>query len=99
MAEYSKLSPYYITDSKDGYLDVMTWREIPSESDDVTFTITNSYQNRPDLLAYDLYQDVNLWWVFSARNPSVIKDPIFDMVAGTKIYLPKLSSMKKTLGI
>ena len=99
MAEYTKLSPYYITDKANGYLDVMTWREVPQESDDVLFTVTNSYQNRPDLLSYDLYGDVNLWWVFAARNPSIIKDPVFDMQAGIKIYLPKLSAMKKTLGI
>jgi hypothetical protein len=99
MSNYTKLSPYYITDSKKGYLDVMTWREIPKEYDDVSFTITSSYQHRPDLLAYDLYQDAGLWWVFASRNPSVIKDPVYDMEPGTKIYLPKLSSMKKTLGI
>jgi hypothetical protein len=99
MSEYTKLSPYYITNNDKGYLDVMTWRDIPSENDDVIFTITSSYQNRPDLLAYDLYQDARLWWVFAARNPGIIKDPIFDMIAGTKIHLPKLSSMKQSLGI
>jgi hypothetical protein len=99
MATYSKTSPYYLTDNSTGYLDVMTWRTIPAESDDILFTVTNSYQNRPDLLAYDLYGDVGLWWVFSQRNPSIIQDPIFDLQAGIKIYLPKLSSMKKTLGI
>lgn len=99
MATYSKLSPYFITDSSKGYLDTMTWRSIPAEDDDVSFTVTKSYEHRPDLLAHDLYKDVGLWWVFAVRNPSIIKDPVFDLTAGTKIYLPKLSSMKKTLGI
>jgi hypothetical protein len=99
MASYTKLSPYYTTNSNQGYLDVMNWRQIPKESDDILFTVTSSYENRPDLLAYDLYSDVGFWWVFAARNPSIIKDPVFDLVAGTKIYLPKLSSMRKTLGI
>jgi hypothetical protein len=99
MAEYTKTSPYYLTASNNGYLDVMTPREVPAESDDILFTVTKSYENRPDLLAYDLYNDVRLWWVFSARNPSMLKDPVFDLLAGIKIYLPKLSSMKKTLGI
>lgn len=99
MATYSKSSPYYLTDQSAGYLDVMSWRTIPAETDDILFTVTNSYQNRPDLLAYDLYGDVGLWWVFAQRNPSVIQDPVFDLQAGIKIYLPKLSSMKKTLGI
>jgi hypothetical protein len=99
MSTYSKSSPYYLTDQSAGYLGVMSWRTIPAETDDILFTVTNSYQNRPDLLAYDLYGDVGLWWVFAQRNPSVIQDPVFDLQAGIKIYLPKLSSMKKTLGI
>jgi hypothetical protein len=98
-ASYSKSSPYYITDQTSGYLDVITWRNIPVENDDILFTVTNSYQYRPDLLAYDLYGDVGLWWVFAQRNPNVIQDPIFDLQAGIKIYLPKLSSMKQTLGM
>lgn len=99
MAEYKRTSPYYITQQGTGYLDVMAWRSVPAAADDILFTVTSSYENRPDLLAYDLYNDVDLWWVFSARNPSILKDPVFDLKAGTKIYLPKLSAMKKTLGI
>lgn len=99
MAEYSAYSPYRKTDQSKGYLDVIAWREIPPEFDDILFTITASYKNRPDLLAYDLYGDVRLWWVFSQRNPSTIKDPVFDMIPGKQIYLPKITSLKKTLGI
>jgi len=99
MISYSKTSPYYATNSSNGYLDVMTFRDIPVETDDILFEVTSTYENRPDLLAYDLYSDVNLWWVFAVRNKSIIKDPTFDLVAGVKIYLPKLSSIKKSLGI
>jgi hypothetical protein len=77
----------------------MKFRDIPAETDDILFEVTSTYENRPDLLAYDLYSDVNLWWVFAVRNKSTIKDPTFDLVAGVKIYLPKLSSIKKSLGI
>lgn len=99
MIEYSNRSPYYATDVSKGYLDVMSWRTVPAESDDVTFTVTRGYEHRPDLLAFDIYGDVKLWWVFAARNPAILKDPVFDLVAGTMIYLPKMSSMKKVLGI
>ena len=99
MSIYNQTSPYYKTDVVDGYLDVLTFRDLPYERDDVLFEVTNTYENRPDLLAYDLYADANLWWVFAVRNKSVIKDPIFDMTAGTKIYLPKLASIKKVLGM
>jgi hypothetical protein len=99
MARYNNLSPYYSTNQASGYLDVIEWRSIPAEADDILFTITKSYEHRPDLLAYDLYGDVGLWWVFSMRNPSRIKDPVFDMSAGVAIYIPKLSSIKTSLGI
>jgi hypothetical protein len=99
MAGYGKLSPYFNTNKLKGYLDVMSWRKIPAQADDILFTVTNSYENRPDLLAFDLYGDVNLWWVFAVRNPAVLKDPVFDLRAGVKIYLPKMSAMKNTLGI
>jgi hypothetical protein len=77
----------------------MTYRNIPYQVDDILFTITNEYEHRPDLLAYDLYKDAGLWWVFIVRNISIIEDPIFDFVAGKQIYLPKLSTIKDTLGI
>jgi len=99
MASYGNLSPYYSTSQSFGYLDVINFRPIPVEKDDVLFTITNTYKNRPDLLSYDCYQDVGLWWVFAARNPSIIQDPIFDMIPGVQIYLPKFSSLKVSLGI
>ena len=57
------------------------------------------YENRPDLLAYDLYGDVNLWWVFAVRNKDVIKDPVYDMVAGVTIRLPQMTTLKQSLGI
>lgn len=99
MSEYLKTSPYFLTNTTNGYLDVITFRDIPAESDDILFEVTKNYENRPDLLAYDLYSDVSLWWVFAVRNKNVLHDPIFDMTAGTKIYLPKITTIKTALGI
>jgi hypothetical protein len=77
----------------------MTFRDIPNERDDILFEVTATYENRPDLLAYDLYQDAKLWWVFSMRNKRLLKDPVYDLRAGVKIYLPKLSTLKRSLGL
>lgn len=99
MIKYSKTSPYGTTEIVGNYLDILNFRDLPEQKDDNVFEITKTYENRPDLLAYDLYNDVNLWWVFSVRNKTTIKDPIYDMVAGTKIYLPKLSTIKQYIGI
>jgi len=99
MSYFSKTSPYYITPITNDYLDVMEIRDIPTEVDDILFEITSTYEYRPDLLAYDLYQNEKLWWVFSMRNKKSLKDPIYDMIPGKQIYLPKLSTLQRTLGI
>ena len=98
MATYDSTSPYFETGYNQFYLDVMVNRSIPKEDDDLQFTINNTYQYRPDLLAYDLYEDSSLWWVFIQRNLDVLQDPIWDFVPGTQIYLPKNSSLKQVLG-
>lgn len=99
MTQYNKTSPYFSTSIENNYLDVIDFRDIPAQADDVVFTVTKNYEYRPDLLAFDLYNDVSLWWVFAVRNKSILKDPVFDMVAGKKIYLPKLASIQTALGI
>jgi len=99
MTVYKNTSPYYSTQNNNGYLDILTYRSIPAEKDDILFTVTKNYEYRPDLLAYDLYGNVDLWWVFAVRNPSVVTDPIYSMRSGLKIYLPKITSIKNSLGI
>lgn len=99
MAYYKNTSPYYNTKEENGYLDIMVHREIPPQADDILFEVTKNYEYRPDLLAFDLYQDVNLWWVFSIRNKTILKDPVFDLEAGIKIYLPKITTIKFALGL
>jgi hypothetical protein len=99
MATYSQTSPWFLTKTKQNYLDVLTIRPVSSEKDDYLYTIESQYANRPDLLAHDLYGEVSLWWVFTQRNLDVIQDPIFDFVPGTKIYIPKRSSLFKVLGL
>ena len=73
-------------------------KKVDLEDDDVLYEIQSQYVYRPDLLAYDLYQNSKLWWVFTARNPNVLKDPVFDFVPGTSIYLPKASKIRLILG-
>ena len=97
---YPRTSPYYDCDIVNGkYLDIMVNRPIPWIASDVSWTITTVYQYRPDLLAFDLYNDSRLWWVFSQRNPNKLKDPVFDFTVGKSIYIPKLDMLKQVLGI
>lgn len=97
---YPSTSPYYLTNiTNDQTLDVMNNRPIPKYSSDVYYSLPKVYEFRPDLLAYDLYGDSRLWWVFAARNPNLLgNDPYFDLVAGIRIYIPKMETLKQVLG-
>jgi hypothetical protein len=97
---YPATSPYSNTGIVNNkFLDVMINRTIPMNPSDIYWEITTVYEYRPDLLAYDLYSDSRLWWVFAQRNPNRLKDPYFDFVTGTGIYIPKLDLLKQVLGI
>jgi hypothetical protein len=99
MAQYGANSPYADTGYIGDALGVMVDRPLPKEVDDQSFTINQTYQYRPDLLAHDLYGDAGLWWVFAQRNPNTLKNPLIDFKEGTLIYLPKISTLKSVLGI
>lgn len=98
MAIYTATSPYYLTGITQFYLDVMVDRPIPKLTSDQIWIITQTYQYRPDLLAYDLYQNAGLWWVFYQRNPNTLSAPPLDFAAGRQIYLPNLDTLKSVLG-
>lgn len=99
MATYNKTSPWSTTLQNNLYLELLEIRPVPAEKDDFLYAIENQYRHRPDLLAYDLYGNPKLWWVFVQRNMSVIKDPIYDFEPGTQIYIPKKSNLEKFLGV
>lgn len=96
---YDAASPYFTTGYSQFFLDTMTNRPIPVLSDDILFNINLTYQYRPDLLAFDLYSNSRLWWVFYQRNPNTLTTPPLDFAAGTSIYLPQISTLQAVLGI
>lgn len=98
---YGPASPYYSTNIVENkFLDVMIARPIPQNPSDVYMVLTETYQYRPDLLAFDLYNDARLWWVFAARNPNRLgPDPYFDFKAGVGIYVPTQTGLNTALGL
>lgn len=99
MAKYSTSSPWYKTKQNRLYLEIWQPRPIPAEADDYDYIIQPQYNYRPDLLAYDIYGNPKLWWVFAQRNVDVIFDPVYDFKAGTVIKLPKKSKLLSSLGL
>ena len=98
-SNYTSTSPWFNTQVTNNYLDILTIRPVSAEVDDFVYNIQPQYTYRPDLLAFDLYGDSALWWVFAQRNMDVLQDPILDFVPGTKIYVPKNSSLRNVLGL
>ena len=96
---YRKSSPWANTQQNKLYLELLTIRPVPAQTDDFKYVIETHYKHRPDLLAFDIYGDPKLWWVFIQRNMDVLKDPIYDFTPGTTIYLPKKSNVQRYLGV
>ena len=99
MAKYASDSPWFGTKVRNGrFLDQLTIRPVPASNDDVTYVIQPQYHLRPDLLAFDIYDNEKLWWVFAQRNMNVIKDPVYDFESGVEIFLPQKASLFRLLG-
>ena len=96
-ASYSRYSPYANAPLYGNFLDVLTIPDIPATYEDVKMTVNKTYEYRPDLLAFDLYGNAELWWVFAVRNPNVIRDPVYDLRSGVEIFLPRKESLTNFL--
>lgn len=90
MANYKPDSLYRNTNIvSNQYLDTLNIDDI-----DIENTTTKSvklelkHENKPDLLAYELYGNSKLWWVFALFNQDKLKDPIIDFKEGVTIKVP-----------
>lgn len=71
------------------YQDRLGWWErttIPRSTTDVTVTLTNRYNHRPDLLAYDMYGQTNLTWLVLQYNNIININTEF--TEGARLTLP-----------
>lgn len=98
---YDKSSPWantpQVSKNQINYLDFWSGVVIDKTPSDKLIQLSKKYEHRPDLLSNDMYQTSKLWWVFAVRNPDVIRDPIWDFIAGSVIYVPDKSALKRYL--
>ena len=80
------------------FLDVNNLPSLPQNVNDEPYVINAMYDERPDLLAHELYGSARLWWVFTLRNPDLIKDPIRDFKSGLRIFLPSAENVNIIAG-
>jgi hypothetical protein len=95
---YPRTSPYTDTPQASWYIGQYRHRTIPVGPNDTLTLIGPEFQYRPDKMAFSIYGTEALWWVFMARNLNVLRDPIWDFVAGTSIYVPTTAFLKSILG-
>ena len=95
MAEFHKsTSRYRNTPVVDFYLDVWQGVNIPARDSDKKIELESKYDERPDLLSYDLYGTPRLWWVFAMRNVDTLIDPVRDFKSGTTLFVPSFDSLE-----
>ena len=91
---YKKNSPWSKTNIiDDSILDIITYRSLFPDPYDAEYTIPAEYDERPDLCSYEMYGTAKYWWIFAARNPNDIEDPIRDFSAGTIIRIPNIDNI------
>ena len=71
------------------YLDVLSIDNIDIKNTSTkTITLEAKHNERPDLLAYELYGNSKLWWTFALFNQDTLQDPIIDFKSGLRIIIP-----------
>ena len=88
MVKFDKKS-FYKNTSNNGFF-LLNYNPIIISYDDSDYyvEIPTKYDLKPGLMAYDLYGNSQLLWVFSAMNRDTINDPLFDFRAGKIIRIP-----------
>jgi len=91
---YKNNSPWSKTNIiDDSILDLITFRNLYPDPFDEVYTIPTEFDERPDLCSYQMYGTAKYWWIFAARNPNDIIDPIRDFSAGIKIRIPNIDNI------
>lgn len=89
MARYSESSLYRTTPiTENKYLDILKMDLDLDQYETTTYTLTVKHENRPDRLAYELYGNPKLWWIFAFFNQDILIDPIVNFTAGITITVP-----------
>lgn len=95
-SRYTNLRRLY--DEEKGVYYHESWNQkfIDESAEDNFFTVTESEENRLDLVSYSYYGTPNYWWVIAIAN--YIIDP-FNVPVGTNLRIPPIVSLYNEGGI
>ena len=73
------------TSNKNYYIN-LKYPEIPFSVNDLYIITTSG--DRLDSLAYEFFNDIDLWWIITTANPNVIRRDSFNLKPGLEIRIP-----------
>ena len=97
MTHFDNKSFYKKTQDDGFFLGYYEPISIKPDSSDYYVEIPTKYDLKPGLMAYDLYGNAQLLWVFSVMNRDTINDPLFDFRAGKIIRIPTKSRLNSLI--
>ena len=77
-----------ISETSPGFLQWWEKNFLASDPTDVIYTLEKKFEGRPDLLAYEFYDDDTLWWVICQYN--TVLDFNSEFVEGLVLTIPTL---------
>ena len=69
--------------------------EIVPQDNDTYLEVDDQYEGRPDLIAFDKYGDVHLWWVIALANN--LEDLPGDVAFGKLLRIPNKAYVESLL--
>lgn len=79
---------YENTPIKEFFRDIWVPITVEEKATDFAYKIQPEFDERPDLLSFELYGTPDLWWIFALRNMDELVDPIADFKTGLVIMVP-----------
>ena len=95
---YPSNSAYSATPQFSWRIGIFAFRSVVPDPTDELYTLSPHHQYRPDKLAYELYNNPSYWWIFSARNPFLRANPIWDFISGLQLMVPTSDRLLRLLG-
>jgi nucleoid-associated protein YgaU len=91
MSNRNRTSILHIKKNNKGksYYKAPIYPEIPLTKEDI-YVITIA-GDRLDLLAYQFYKDIRLWWVIANANRDIIRRDSYSLKGGLEIRIPSLT--------
>lgn len=87
-------SRYEKTPIREFYRDIWVPIAVPANANDYAYEIPPDFDERPDLLSFELYGTPDLWWIFALRNMDELVDPIGDFKPGLTIMIPSTNTLE-----